>query len=274
MGFGAMQLPGKGVFGPPRDRAEALAVIRRAVERGVDHIDTAQYYGPDVANELLREALHPFPDRLALVSKVGARRDEHGAWLTAVRPEELRRGVEDNLRSLGVERLAAVNLRLPDPGHDDPGVGLDEQLDAMTAMRDEGLIDGIGLSNVSLDQFEHAIGRTEIVCVQNPLNLADRGSLPLLRACAERGIAFVPFFPLGSAFGGQSLVLGDPAVLATAERLGATPAQVALAWLLALAPNTLLIPGTSSVTHLEENLAAASLTLDDEALAGLDAVAS
>jgi aryl-alcohol dehydrogenase-like predicted oxidoreductase len=274
LGFGAMQLPGKGVFGPPRDRAEALAVIHRAVERGVDHIDTAQYYGPDVANELLREALHPFPEHVALVSKVGARRDESGAWITAVRPEELRSGVEDNLRSLGVERLAAVNLRLPDPGHDDQGVGFDEQLDAMTAMRDEGLIDGIGLSNVSLDQFRHGVERTGIVCVQNPLNLVERSSLPLLRDCEERGIAFVPFFPLGSAFGGQNRVLGSPEVVATAERLGATPAQVALAWVLALAPNTLLIPGTSSIAHLEQNLAAASLTLDDEALTRLDAVSS
>ena len=272
MGFGAMQLPGRGVFGPPRDRAEALAVIRRAVERGVDHIDTAQYYGPDVANELLREALHPFPQHLALVSKVGAVRDENGAWLTAVRPEQLRRGVEDNLRSLGVERLAAVNLRLPDPGHDDPGVGFDEQLDAMAAMRDEGLIDGVGLSNVTLDQFRHGMERTGIVCVQNPLNLVERSSLPLLRACEEQGVAFVPFFPLGSAFGGQNRVLGNPEVTAAADRLGATPAQVALAWVLALAPNTLLIPGTSSVAHLEENLAAASLTLDDDTLNRLNAL--
>jgi pyridoxine 4-dehydrogenase len=273
MGFGAMQLPGRGVFGPPRDRAEALAVIRRAVERGVDHIDTAQYYGPDVANELLREALYPFPEDLALVSKVGARRDESGAWLSAVRPEELRSGVEDNLRSLGVERLAAVNLRLPDPEHGDHGAGFDEQLDAMTAMRDEGLIEGIGLSNVSLEEFRYATERTDIVCVQNPFNLADRSGMPLLEACGERGIAFVPFFPLGSAFGGQNRVLGDPAVVATADRLGATPAQVALAWVLALSPNTLLIPGTSSRGHLEENLAAASLTLDDEALAALDTAA-
>jgi aryl-alcohol dehydrogenase-like predicted oxidoreductase len=271
LGFGAMQLPGKGVFGPPRDRDEAIAVVRRAVERGVDHIDTAQYYGPDVANELLRAALYPFPEQLALVSKVGAQRDETGGWVTAARPEQLRGGVADNLRALGVERLHAVNLRLPDAGHEEPGVGFDEQLDAMAAMRDEGLIAGVGLSNVSLDQFRHAVGRTEIVCVQNPLNLADRASLPLLRACEERGIAFVPFFPLGSAFGGQNRVLGSPEVVATAERLGATPAQVALAWVLALAPNTLLIPGTSSLAHLDENLAAATLTLDDEALGTLTA---
>jgi pyridoxine 4-dehydrogenase len=258
IGFGAMQLPGPGVFGPPRDRAEALAVLRRAVELGVDHVDTAQYYGPDVANELIRDALHPYPEHLAIVSKVGGRRDDQGHWLPAQRPEELRQGVLDNLRTLRTDRLAAVNLRLME-GH---GVDFDEQLDAMAALRDEGLIAGVGLSNVSLEQFEHAIGRTEIVCVQNPLNLIDRTSLPLLRACAERGVAFVPFFPLGSAFGRTNPVLTNPGVLAAAERLSATPAQVALAWTLGLGPNVLLIPGTSSVQHLEENLAAGDLVLD------------
>jgi len=269
IGFGAMQLPGPGVFGPPRDRAAALAVLRRAVELGVDHIDTAQYYGPDVANQLICEALHPYPAQLALVSKVGAARDDTGGWLPAGRPEQLRTGVQDNLRTLRVERLHAVNLRLPDRRHVEPEVGFDEQLDAMIAMRDEGLIGGIGLSNVSLPQFEHAVARTEIVCVQNPLNLVDQSSLPLLRACQERTIAFVPFFPLGSAFGGRNQVLGDSRLTGTAARLGVTPAQVALAWLLALAPNILLIPGTSSMAHLYENLAPASL--DDEALTSLTA---
>jgi aryl-alcohol dehydrogenase-like predicted oxidoreductase len=269
IGFGAMQLPGPGVFGPPRDRSEALAVIRRAVQLGVDHIDTAQYYGPDVANELLREALHPFPDQLALVSKVGARRDDRGGWLPAGRPEQLRAGVLDNLRALGVDQLHAVNLRLLDAGHGEPGVGFDEQLDAMIAVRDEGLIAGIGLSNVTPDQLAHARARTEIVCVQNAYNLADRSAEPLLRACAAAGIAFVPFFPLGSAFGPRSAVLGHAAVIATASRLEATPAQIALAWVLAIAPNTLLIPGTASLTHLEENLAAGSVVLDEEALAAL-----
>jgi pyridoxine 4-dehydrogenase len=270
IGFGAMQLPGPGAFGPPRDREQALAVLRRAVELGVDHIDTAQYYGPDVANELIRAALYPYPDGLVLVSKVGAARDERGRWLAAGRPEQLRAGVLDNLRSLGVEQLAAVNLRLTDPGHDDQAVGFDEQLDAMIALRDEGLIAGVGLSNVSLEQFEHAVDRTEIVCVQNPLNLVDRSSEPVLWACARRAIVFVPFFPLGSAFGGVNRVLSDPALLGVAQRLGATPAQIALAWILAFAPNTLLIPGTASLAHLEENVAADSVHLDDEALIALD----
>jgi aryl-alcohol dehydrogenase-like predicted oxidoreductase len=269
IGFGAMQLPGRGVFGPPRDQAQALAVLRRAVDLGVDHIDTAQYYGPAVANQLIREALHPYPSQLALVSKVGAARDDKGGWRYAGRPDELRGGVQANLRTLGVERLHAVNLRLADPGHGEPDVSFDEQLDAMIAMRDEGLIGGIGVSNVSLPQFEHAAARTEIVCVQNPLNLVEQSSMPLLRACAQRGIAFVPFFPLGSAFGGQNRVLGDPRITTTATRLEMTPAQVALAWLLALAPNTLLIPGTSSMAHLDENLAVGSL--DDEALTTLNA---
>lgn len=275
IGFGAMQLPGPGVFGPPRDRDEALAVARRAVERGVDHIDTAQFYGPGVANELLREALFPYPEGLALVSKVGAERDATGGWRPAQRPEQLRRGVAENLRTLGVERLAAVNLRLMDPGHVAAGgaVPFDEQLDAMSTLRDEGLIEGVGLSNVSLEQLTYALGRTPIVCVQNAFSVADRSSLPVLRECTARGIAFVPFFPLGSAFGGVNRVLGAPAVNDTADRLGVTPAQVALAWVLAVAPNTLLIPGTASRGHLDENLAVASVRLDDEALAALDQVA-
>ncbi|MER7283251.1 oxidoreductase [Dactylosporangium sp. NPDC000244] len=265
VGFGAMQLPGRGAFGPPRDRAEALAVVRRAVDLGVDHIDTAQYYGPDVANEILRSALYPYPERLALVSKVGAKRDDKGAWLAADRPEELRAGVQENLRALGVERLAAVNLRLPAKG--DPKV-LDEQLDAMIAMRDEGLIEGIGMSNVDEEQLRQALARTEIVCVQNPFNLVDQQSRPVLDLCVERGIAFVPFFPLGAAFG-RERVLGHPKVKAVAERLDATPAQVALAWVLAVAPNTLLIPGTASLEHLEQNMAAGRLRLDEDALAAL-----
>jgi aryl-alcohol dehydrogenase-like predicted oxidoreductase len=268
IGFGAMQLPGPGVFGPPRDRTEALAVLRRAVELGVDHIDTAQYYGPAVANELIRDALHPYPSNLAIVSKVGGRRDDQGRWLAAQRPEELRQGVLDNLRTLRIDRLAAVNLRLMEGS----GVDFDEQLDAMTAMRDEGLIAGVGLSNVTLEQFEHAVARTALVCVQNPLNLVDRASQPLLRACAERGVAFVPFFPLGSAFGGVNRVLTNPDLRAAAERLSVTPAQVALAWTLTLGPNVLLIPGTSSVGHLEENLAAGELELDEKTQQALDGV--
>jgi aryl-alcohol dehydrogenase-like predicted oxidoreductase len=270
IGFGAMQLPGPGVFGPPKDRDAALAVVRRAVELGVNHIDTAQYYGPVVANELLRAALYPYPEDLALVSKVGGARDDTGGWIPAQRPEQLREGVVENLRTLGVERLAALNLRLMDPGSGPAEATLDEQLDAMIALRDEGLIGGIGLSNITVDQLDHAAARTDIACVQNPMNLADRAGLPLLRACAERGIAFVPFFPLGSAFGGgTNRVVGNPDVIAAADRLGATPAQVALAWLLALAPNVLLIPGTGSVAHLTENMGAAGVKLDDKAISTL-----
>ena len=265
VGFGAMQLPGPGVFGPPPDRDAALGVLRRAAELGVNHIDTAQYYGPDVANELIHDALHPYPQDLVLVSKVGAARDAQGGWHSASSPAELREGVEDNLRSLEVDRIDVVNLRLID----EPGA-FDEQLDAMVAMRDEGMIGGIGLSNVSLEQLEHGLARTEIACVQNALNVVDRAALPLLERCRSERIPFVPFFPLGSAFDSRKRVLEHPAVRATAQRLGALPSQIAIAWLLALAPNTLLIPGTSSPQHLEQNLAAADVVLDDEALASLD----
>jgi pyridoxine 4-dehydrogenase len=267
IGFGAMQLAGPGVFGPPRDRAAALDVLRNAVELGVNHIDTAQYYGPDVVNELIREALYPYPADLALVSKVGAERDDTGRWLPALAPEQLRQGVLDNLRTLGVDRLDAVNLRLMDPA-----APFDEQLDAMIAIRDEGLIAGIGLSNVTREQLVHAVQRTEIVCVQNALNLVERESMPLLRECEELGIAFVAFFPLGSAFGGVNRVLTHPDVLATARRLEVKPAQVALAWILHLAPNTLLIPGTSTLDHLHDNLTVGRVHLDDEAMKALDAV--
>ena len=265
VGFGAMQLPGPGVFGPPPDRDAALGVLRRAGELGVNHIDTAQYYGPDVANELIHDALHPYPQDLVLVSKVGAARDAQGGWHSASSPAELRDGVEANLRSLEVDRIDVVNLRLID----EPGA-FDAQLDAMVAMRDEGMIGGIGLSNVSLEQLEHGLARTEIACVQNALNVVDRAALPLLERCRSERIPFVPFFPLGSAFDSRKRVLEHPAVRATAQRLGALPSQIAIAWLLALAPNTLLIPGTSSPQHLEQNLAAADVVLDDEALASLD----
>jgi pyridoxine 4-dehydrogenase len=269
IGFGAMQLAGPGVFGPPRDRPQALAVLRGAVEAGVNHIDTAQYYGPDVVNDLIREALYPYPADLALVSKVGAERDHDGRWIPALAPGQLRRGVHDNLRSLRVDRLDAVNLRLT--GGD---MAFDEQLDAMIAMRDEGLIAGIGLSSATREQLVHAVQRTEIVCVQNPLNVVERSSMPVLRECEELGIAFVAFFPLGSAFGGVNRVLTHPDVVATAQRLEVSPAQVALAWILHLSPNTLLIPGTSSVAHLTENLAVGGIRLDDEAIKVLDAIAT
>ena len=260
VGFGAMQLPGPGVFGPPRDRDQALAVLRRAVELGVDHIDTAQYYGPDVANELIREALHPYPEQLALVSKVGARRDAAGAWLPYDEPDELRRGIEDNLRTLGVDRLAAVNLRVMEGA--EPDERFDAQLAAMIQAREDGLIEGVGLSSITAGHLTRALARTPIACVQNPMSLADRGSMPVLEECARQGIAFVPFFPLGSAFVQPNPVLGNKHVISTAERLGVTPAQVALAWLLGVAPNVLLIPGTASLGHLAENLAVADITLD------------
>lgn len=269
MGFGAMQLPGPGVFGPPRDRDEAVSVLRRAVELGVDHIDTAQFYGPDVANELIRAALHPYPAGLAIVSKVGARRDQSGAILRYDRPAELRQGIEDNLRSLAVDHLAAVNLRLMDDA--EPDQRFDDQLDAMVQARDDGLIDGVGLSNVTLDHLLHALARADIACVQNPLNLVDQASMPVLAECDARGIAFVPFFPLGSAFRSGNPVLSSRQVVDIAARLACTQAQVALAWLLTLRPNVLLIPGTSSVLHLEENVAAADVELD---AAGLDLLAS
>ncbi len=260
IGFGAMQLPGPGVFGPPRDRGEAIAVLRRAAELGVDHIDTAQFYGPDVANELIRAALYPYPEGLALVSKVGARRDRSGGVLRFDSPAQLRQGIEDNLRSLAVDSLPAVNLRLIDRAQ--PDQRFDDQLAAMAQARDDGLIGGIGLSNVTREHLLHALTITDIACVQNPMNLADQTSMPVLDECHERGIAFVPFFPLGSAFGRGNAVLGDQRVIAVAARLGRTPVQVALAWLLSLRPNVLLIPGTSSVRHLEENVAVRDIVLD------------
>jgi aryl-alcohol dehydrogenase-like predicted oxidoreductase len=273
VGFGAMQLPGPGVMGPPQDREEALAVIRRAVELGVNHIDTAQYYGPDVANDLIREALHPYPADLAIVSKVGAVRDAQGAWLPALQPHELRAGVEDNLRSLKIDQLAAVNLRLlgPEAGDHQPPP-LEDQLAEMVALRDEGLIAGVGISNATADQVKTAIRLAGIVCVQNPFSLVDQHDRPVLERCAAAGVAYVPFFPLGSAFPGMPKVTDQPAVREVADRLGATPAQVGLAWLLRQSDNVLLIPGTSQVTHLEQNLACADLELSAEDLTALQAV--
>lgn len=278
VGFGAMQLPGPGVFGPPRDHDQAIAVLQRVIELGINHIDTAQFYGPNVANELIREALHPYPDNLALVSKVGAYRDDQGAWLPAQQPDQLRAGIEENLRTLDTDRLAAVNLRVHSGDPNTPGPVdrelFDRQLTAMTKARDEGLIGGIGLSSIGADHLRIALDRTEIVCVQNAYNLVDRTSQPVLDTCIEHDIAFVPFFPLGSGFFADNPVLGHPAVKREAEKLGRTPAQIALAWTLSIAPNVLLIPGTSSVAHLEENTAVADITLDDETKRDLDAAAS
>ena len=274
IGFGAMQLPGRGVMGPPRDRDEALAVLRRAIELGVDHIDTAQYYGPDVANELIHEALYPYPENLVLVSKVGAFRDDKGGWIPGQRPEQLRSGVEDNLRSLDVEQLGAVNLRLldhPSAVPADQQVPLEDQLAEMVALRDEGKIAGIGISTASRAQVEQAIEQAGIVCVQNAFSLLDQKDADVLELCHERRIAYTPFFPLGSAFPNSPKVQRNEAVQAVAERIGAMPAQVGLAWLLARRDNILLIPGTSRVGHLEQNLAAAEITLSPEDIAELEA---
>ena len=272
IGFGAIQLPGPGAFGPPRDRDQALAVLRRAVELGVNHIDTAQFYGPDLSNELIREALHPYPDDLALVSKVGARRDDAGGWLPLADPVDFRSDIEANLRTLGVDQLAVVNLRLMDGER--PGDRFDELLSVMIAARDEGLIGGIGLSNVTREHLLRATQHTEIACVQNAFNPVDRSAAPVLEECTARGIAFVPFFSLRSPFAPPDQVLGSDVVQRAAARLGHSPAQIALAWALTVAPNVLLIPGTSSVRHLEENLAVADIELDDETREELSAVAA
>ena len=256
-GYGAMQLAGDGVFGPPRDRDEALRVLRAAVEAGVDHVDTAQFYGAGTVNELIREALRPYPDGLAIVSKVAGRE-----------PRQLRQGIEDNLVTLGVSRLAAVNLRMIDPT-EAPGERFDAELAALIKAREEGLIDGVGLSNVSRQQLLRAVEQTEIVCVQNLFNLVDQGSADVLAECAKRGIAFVPFCPLGLPGAARDHLLASPVLAALGARLDATPAQIALAWLLGLAPNILLIPGTRTRGHLAENLAAADVSLDDAAVAQL-----
>jgi len=276
IGYGAIQLPGPGAFGPSRDRDEALAVLRRAVELGVNHIDTAQFYGPDVSNALIREALHPYPENLALVSKVGARRDATGGWIPLAGPADFRADIEANLRSLGVDQLAAVNLRIMDEAGDKAGPGerFDELLSVMIGARDEGLIGGIGLSNIGPEHLLRALERTEIVCVQNAYSLANRSAEPVLRECAARGIPFVPFFSLRSPFAPPDQVLGNPVLQQVAGRLGRTPAQVALAWTLGVAPNVLMIPGTSSVRHLEENMAVAAIELDEETRAELTAVAA
>ncbi|HEV7664737.1 MAG TPA: oxidoreductase [Chloroflexota bacterium] len=273
IGYGAMQLPGPRVWGPPRDRAAALAVLRGAIELGVNHLDTAQFYGPDVANELIHAALHPYPKDLVLVSKVGAERDAQGGWIPAQRPEQLRAGVEANLRSLAVERLDVVNLRLLDDAEDgqpgDQGVDLDGQLAEMVSLRNQGRIGGIGLSNVNLDQLRQALP-AGVACVQNAYSLLDRSNEPLLDLCREHDVAWVPYFPLGSAFPGIPKVTEHPAVVAAATTLGATPAQIGLAWLLAHAPQVLVIAGTSSLGHLAENVAAGQVHLDSDTLAVLD----
>jgi pyridoxine 4-dehydrogenase len=271
IGFGAMQLAGPGVFGPPDDPPGARAVLRRAVELGVDHIDTSQYYGPDVVNDLIREALHPYPEDLKLVTKVGARRDEAGRVLPAQRPDQLRAGVEANLRSLRIERLDLVNLRLVGP--DSGAVLLEEQLLALEDMRQEGKLDLIGLSNVDRAKVEHALGLVDVAGIQNGYSIIDRRDDELVDFARRRGIAFVPFAPLGSAFnGGPGKLAADATIVQIADKHGVTPTQIALAWLLARYDRMLLIPGTSSVAHLEENMAADGLELDDVDLVALDRV--
>ncbi|HEY1515876.1 MAG TPA: oxidoreductase [Solirubrobacteraceae bacterium] len=269
IGFGAMQLAGPGVFGPPRDPDAARAVLRRAIELGVDHIDTAQYYGPDVVNDLIRETLHPYPANLKLVTKVGGRRDEQGAWLPAQSPAELRAGVEDNLRSLRVERMDLVNLRLMNA--EPSGDLLAEQLGALEDLRGEGKLDLIGISEAGAGDVRRALDLADIAEVQNSYSVVNRSGEDVLDLCMEREIAFVPYFPLGSAFGGGPKQLAqDRAIAGVAERRGITVTQVALAWLLSRYERMLVIPGTSSVQHLEENMAAAGVELDAEDLAELE----
>jgi pyridoxine 4-dehydrogenase len=267
MGYGAMQLAGDNVFGPPRDPVEAVGVLRAAIASGINHIDTAQFYGPGTVNQVIREALSPYPSDLAIVSKVGAGRDDRGAVLSFDEPYQLRAAIEENLLTLGMDRLAAVNLRLMDPSL--AGHRFDAQLAALVDAREEGLIDGIGLSNISMDHLRRAVGQTQIVCVQNLFNLADQRSLDLLHECTSRDIAFVPFCPLGWPRGVQNTILMNPVLLDLGARLGATPAQIALAWLLDLAPNVLLIPGTRTRSHLTENMRSAGVRIDDAGRAEL-----
>ena len=268
-----MQLPGRGVMGPPRDRAEAIAVLRRAVELGVDHIDTAQYYGPDVSNELIREALYPYPEDLVLVSKVGAFRDDKGGWIPGQRRSVAfgRRGqpTKPRDRQVGCREPAAVGPARSPPA--EQIVALEDQLAEMVALRDEGKIAGVGISTANVAQVQQAIDLADIVCVQNAFSLVDQKDADVLELCHDNGIAYVPYFPLGSAFPNMPKVTDNAAVRAVAERLGASPAQVGLAWLLAHRDNILLIPGTSRVAHLEQNMAVADLALSADDIAELEA---
>ena len=265
IGYGAMQLAGPGVFGPPASPEAAIAVLREAVALGVDHIDTSDFYGPHVTNQLIRQALHPYRDGLTIVTKVGARRGDDASWLPAQSPAELVQQVHDNLRHLGLDVLDVVNLRSMLDVHGPAEGSLAPQLAALAQLQQQGLVRHIGLSNVTATQVEEARGFCEIVCVQNMYNLAHRQDDALVDALAAQGVAYVPFFPLGGFSPLQSQALS-----AVAAELGATPMQVALAWLLQRSPNLLLIPGTSSVAHLRQNLAAASLRIPAELLRRLD----
>jgi pyridoxine 4-dehydrogenase len=266
MGYGAMQLAGKGVFGPPRDLDAAIAVLREAVALGINHIDTSDFYGPHITNQIIRQALHPYPEDLTIVTKVGARRPEDGSWVSAMSQQELTEAVHDNLRNLGVEAIDVVNLRLMS---DKPSAGsLAEPLATLAELKKQGLIRHLGLSNVTPTQLAEAQTITEIVCVQNEYNLAHRTDDAFIDRLAQHGIAYTPFFPLGGFSPLQSSALES-----TAAALNATPLQVALAWLLQRSPNILLIPGTSSVEHLRENLKAAALQLPPQAVKDLEAIA-
>ncbi|MBY5468126.1 aldo/keto reductase family oxidoreductase [Rhizobium leguminosarum] len=268
LGYGAMQLAGPGVFGPPKDHGAALAVLREAVASGVNHIDTSDFYGPHVTNQIIREALHPYRDDLTIVTKIGARRGGDGSWMPAFSREELTAAVHDNLRNLGLDVLDVVNLRIMFDVHGPAEGSIEAPLTVLADLQRQGLVRHIGLSNVTSKQITEGRGITEIVCVQNQYNLAHRADDRLIDDLAREGTAYVPFFPLGGFTPLQSSTLSD-----VAARLGATPMQVALAWLLRRAENILLIPGTSSVGHLRENLAAAALVLPDDAVSKLNRMA-
>ncbi|MDQ0132737.1 aryl-alcohol dehydrogenase-like predicted oxidoreductase [Neorhizobium galegae] len=268
LGYGAMQLAGKGVFGPPKDRDAAVAVLREAVAAGVDHIDTSDFYGPHVTNQIIRDALHPYPDDLVIVTKIGAMRGTDGSWNPAFSAEQLTQAVHDNVRNLGLDAMDVVNLRVMFDVHGPAEGSIEEPLTVLAELQRKGLVRHIGLSNVTPAQVTEGQGIAQIVCVQNQYNLAHRQDDAMIDDLARDGIAYVPFFPLGGFSPLQSSILSD-----VAQRLDATPMQVALAWLLRRAPNILLIPGTSSVGHLRENLAAAELQLSDTMMAELESVA-
>src|ERR1700676_4862617 len=269
IGYGAMQLAGPGVWGPPRDPDGAVAVLREAVATGVNHIDTSDFYGPHVTNQIIRQALHPYPTELVIVTKLGGRRPPDKSWQPAISPQELTAGVHDNLRNLGLETLDIVNYRVMGSGHGPEEGSVAEQVTILADLQRQGLIRHIGLSNVTAAQVIEAQAITNIVCVQNNYNLAHREDDALIEELARQAIPYVPFFPLGGFTPLQSSTLSD-----LAGQLGATPMQVALAWLLHRSPNILLIPGTSSVAHLRENLAAETLTLSPTTLAGLDGISA
>lgn len=268
LGYGAMQLAGPGVFGPPKDRGAACAVLREAVAQGVNHIDTSDFYGPHITNQIIREALSPYPDDLVIVTKISAKRGADGAWLPAMSPAELTQAVHDNLRNLGLDVLEVVNFRSMFDTHGPAEGSIEPQVSVLADLQRKGLIRHIGLSNVTPTQIAEARRICDIVCVQNQYNLAHRDDDAVIDALERDGIPYVPFFPLGGFNPLQSTTLSN-----VAKRLHATPMQVALAWLLRRAPNILLIPGTSSLVHLRENLAAAELTLPDEAMAALNGIA-